>query len=121
MSKIDELKTLNILALAALAFHFITAEAWLVGVAAVLLLLAAVENPVAKMLVKLWLLFSKCLGQVTSRVLLCLIYFVFLLPIALLYRYFNRELYLYFYDRNKQTLFLDANKTYSPDSFENPW
>jgi len=121
MQKVDVLKTLNVLALAALVIHLVTDNASFVWVSAALLITAAFENPVGPQLAKHWLRFSECLGQFTTRLLLSVVYFVFLLPLALLYRLFNKELSMHFYNGNRKSLFVDADKTYTVHSFENLW
>jgi ABC-type sulfate transport system permease subunit len=121
MQWIDSLKTLNILALAALVFYFITNSAWLVWAALVILALASFDNILARVLSKGWLKFSEYLGIVMSKVVLTLVFYVFLVPVALLYRLFNKEISSHFRNKNRPSFFTAIKQPFSKKSFENPW
>jgi hypothetical protein len=121
MHWINALKTLNMLALAALVFYFITNSAWLVWVALVLLALALFDNPLARILTKGWLKFSEALSIVMSKVILTLVFYIFLVPVALLYRLFNKEISSHFRNGDKPSIFAETKQPFSKKSFENPW
>ena len=121
MHWIDALKTLNILALAALVFYFITSSAWLVWAALALLALASFDNPLARILSTGWLKFSEALSIVMSKVILTLVFYVFLVPVAVLYRLFNKEISSHFRNGDKSSLFAEIKQPFSRKSFENPW
>ena len=121
MQWLDVLKTLNILALAALIFYFVTKSAWLVWASLVLLALGSFHNPFARIITKGWLKFSESLGFVMSKVILTLVFCVFLVPIAVLYRFFNKEISSHFRNRNKPSTFTEIKRHFSKKSFENPW
>jgi len=117
----DALKTLNILALAVLIVYFFTHLHWLLWAVLFFLAVGSFENRLARNLAKGWLKFSELLGVVTSKVLLTLVFYFFLVPIALLYRLFHKEMSSHFRNRNRTSFFTEIEKPYSKKSLENPW
>lgn len=66
-----------------------------------------------------WFKLSEAIGAVTSRILLTVIFFFALVPIALLSRLFTKgDLQL---KRKKDSYYSDRNHTYLPKDFENVW
>ena len=114
------LETLAVLALAALLFHLWLDHAWLIYLAAALLALALFPNPLATLITKGWLKFSEVLGAVMSRVVMTLIFFFFLTPIALLYRLFNRAAADHFL-KKRDIYWRAAEGSFTKESFEKPW
>jgi hypothetical protein len=75
---------------------------------------------VAKAIEWCWLKLALGLGWVNSRILLSLIYFIFLLPIAWISRLFTRDPLML--KRPKvNSLFVTRNHTYSKKDLENIW
>ena len=75
--------------------------------------------PAGKLIVKGWMLLSKAIGYVMSRVLLTLIFFVFLTPIAWFYRLSTKN--ALDLKRKNGSLFKDRNHQYQASDLENPW
>ncbi len=122
MDRLETLKTLNILALAALVFSFIFGAAWLAWLAALLLLAAASDNPAGRGIAAGWLKFAAWIGHFNTRVLLFLIYWLVLTPVALVYRLFNRKAVDHFRRDPGGSLFADIPAgACSKESFEKPW
>lgn len=118
--RIDVVQTISVLALAALVCHFIWEVKWLVWLAAGLLILTLTPNPLADGIAGLWLKLSGQIGNVMSRILLSLVFFLLLTPLAVLYRFFNREMTKSFFDRTGTTTFYPA-KAPGKEEFKNPW
>lgn len=73
----------------------------------------------AKYIAWIWFKLSEGIGAVTSRVLLTLIFFFVLVPIAFLSRLFTKgDLQL---NRKKDSYFTDRNHRYESKDFENVW
>lgn len=68
-----------------------------------------------------WYKLAEGLGYVNSRVLLTLVFFVFLLPVAMLYRFFNRDMLSLKSGRTDRSLYKERNHTYSADDLKNVW
>lgn len=121
MSRIKVLETFTVLGLAAIIFYLITGNEWLVWTAGTLLLVAVFDNPAARFITKIWLGFSEVLGKVMSKLILSLVYYLFLFPIAMLNRLFSHEMTDHFYKRGKKSYFAELTKPYDKKSFESPW
>lgn len=120
MKPIDVLKTMLVLALAALIFHLIWGAAWLLWLATGLLVISLKQNPLADLIAKLWLKLSEHLGNFVSKVVLTIVFFVLLTPLAILYRLFNREMKRHFFDRTLLSTFHDVADS-EKNSYEHPW
>jgi hypothetical protein len=68
-----------------------------------------------------WYKLAEGLGYVNSRVLLTLVFFGFLLPIATLYRLFNRDMLSLKSGRTDKSLYKERNHTYSANDLKNVW
>lgn len=68
-----------------------------------------------------WYKLAEGLGYVNSRILLTLVFFGFLLPVALLYRFFNRDMLALKSGRTDKSLYKERNHTYSADDLKNVW
>ncbi len=68
-----------------------------------------------------WYKLAEGLGYVNSRILLSLVFFVFLLPVALLYRLANRNPLSLRNNRQTNSMFVERNHIYSPKDMDNIW
>jgi hypothetical protein len=68
-----------------------------------------------------WLAFSEALGNFNARLLLGVIYFIFLTPLALLYRLFNGNPVNSKADPSAATYFKRKNRLFVPADLEKPW
>ncbi len=120
MKQIDVLKTMLVLALAALIFHLLWGAAWLLWLATGLLAISLKQNPLADLIAKLWLKLSEHLGNFVSKVVLTIVFFLLLTPLAMLYRLFNRDMKRHFFDRTLPSTFHDVADS-EKNSYEHPW
>jgi len=121
MSDAETRKTLSIIALALLIGYYLFKIAVLQHIALGLLILTVFPNPVAKMLARAWLKFSEIIGHINSRILLTLTYFTVLVPVAVLYRTFNRKTVDYFAGKKLDSYFITPDKDFSREFFEKTW
>lgn len=68
-----------------------------------------------KWLLLAWSKFGMLLNRIFSPVLLGIVYFIILTPIALSYRLFNPK------KKADKSSFIDRNRIFIPNDFENPW
>lgn len=119
MNKIKTLETMLILAGALIVFNFIFELKILLYIAVGLILIGAFINPVAVFISKIWLKLSEWIGFIMSKVILTVIFFFFLLPIALLSRLFSkRDIIL---KRKNDTYYYLRNHKYDAADLRNPW
>ncbi|MEO1052120.1 MAG: SxtJ family membrane protein [Bacteroidota bacterium] len=71
------------------------------------------------LLVKLWFKLAEILGYIPSKVLLSLVFFLFLFPLAWLSRRFSKNpLQL---KNDSDSVFVERNHTYTKEDLENIW
>ena len=75
---------------------------------------------IGTLIVKIWFKISEILGWFTSKVLLSVVFFLFLLPVSILWRLFSKNP-LNLKSRNKNTIFSDRNHQYTKSDLENIW
>ena len=82
--------------------------------------ISIVIPPAAKAIEWAWLKFALAIGWVNSRILLSIIYFVFLMPIAWVARLFTKDP-LSLKAKNSGSLYTTRNHQYKKEDLENIW
>ena len=83
-------------------------------------LLGVISDSASLIIDKIWLKISYILGLIVPNILLGLIFYIFLFPIALLSRIFGNKDALNL-KNNTNTLFINKNSIFKSKSFEQPW
>jgi len=109
------------LAAVCLAAFIVFKSRWFVLAAGGLLLLSLFWEKAALFIAAGWKSFSLAIGNFNSKVLLFVIYYVFLTPVAYLFRLFNKKLVDGFMNGKRESLFKDANKNFDKGLFEKMW
>ncbi len=123
MKRLDIVQTLNILSAAFMILYVLFTRKWIFYIAATLLLLAILDKfVVSKFIAKLWVSFGKWIGEVNTKIILTLVFYLMLTPVAFLYRLFNKKEIEHF-KKNSKDSFFENLKTgnYKKSDFENPW
>ena len=103
-----------------IVLYLITGWEWTLPVALVIGLAGLFSTYLSTKIDYLWMKLSWLLSLLIPNILLCIIFFFLLLPIALLSRLFGNKDPLNL--RNKvQSTFHDSNKQFDKFSFEKPW
>jgi predicted membrane protein len=121
MSHLETLKTITVLILACLIAHLIFGAKWLLWIAILLCVGNAFESRITAAIAKYWMRLAFFLGKINSRIVLALMFFIVLTPIALLYRLFNRKAVDHFRKNNRSSYFDDVHKSYGQEDFEKLW
>lgn len=103
-----------------LVFAWIFETSWLNYVALAVGFVCVFVPAVASAVEWGWFKLAALLGYVNSRIILSVIYFVFLLPIAWMSRLFTKDPLL-LRSRKKPTLFINRNHLYTRKDLENIW
>lgn len=72
------------------------------------------------LIVYVWFKIAEILGWINSRILLSLIFFLILFPVALVSRLFSRDSLL-IKGRNKKTIYAIRNHKFTKNDLENTW
>lgn len=93
---------------------------WLLNSALIIGLISLISSTIAKWIEWAWLKLAMGLGWINSRIILSIIYFVFLLPIAWISRLFTKDP-LMLKARNADTLYVARDHEYKKEDLENIW
>ncbi|RIV24095.1 hypothetical protein DYU11_11915 [Fibrisoma montanum] len=105
-----------------LAFYFLFGRNnWFLYIALTVGALTLLVPAIARWISFGWFKLAEGLGFVNSRILLSIVFFVFLLPVALLYRAFNRNILSLRSGRSEASVFVERNHTYTANDLENIW
>ena len=83
-------------------------------------LLGVISDKASLIIHKIWFKISYILGLIVPNILLGLIFYIILFPIAILSRLFKKDDPLMLYN-NKESLFKNKIQKFKNISFENPW
>jgi hypothetical protein len=117
----SELETLGVLSVFFLILNVITHRQVFVYVALALLLVALFVKPLARIISRAWMKFAEVLGAFNSTLILSLVFFLFLTPLAVLYRMFNKNSLNLTPGQETETLFVTREHVYSKADFEKMW
>lgn len=116
----DRYKTILVIVAGLLVASLIFKSAWLLYLALGVAALSAFVPAIAQGIEWGWLKLALGLGWINSRILLTLIYFLFLLPIAWISRLFTKDPLMLKRPKTK-SLFVTRNHTYTKKDLENIW
>jgi hypothetical protein len=122
MRREKQLETILVVSTALLLFFLIFNVSWLLYSAFALSLLALISKTFSYWFTRGWLGFSEILGYVMSRLIMTLLYFLILTPIALLYRVFNKDpLQLNRNSNRTGSYYTRRSHIYTAKDLENTW
>jgi hypothetical protein len=116
----QNLRTLVVLAAGMLVLFFVFHKPWLAWISLAVLVVAAFSDWLAEKVAWLWLKLAEVLGKINSRVLLSLIFFIFLTPLALVRKIFVRNA-LDVARPTGTTLYHTRNHRYTANDLKNPF
>lgn len=116
-----DLETMATLAMAALLFSFVFHKTFLAVSAFGLLIIGLFFKKAAAGLSAAWLNFSLVIGHFNTRLLLGLVYYLFLTPLAFVFRIFNRDPLGTVWGPGAKTYFHENEHQFLPADFEKTW
>ena len=119
MNRLKHLETILVLVLALLVCYFIFHGNIWIKIAIALGAVGLFIPFLAEKIHWLWMKLAHVLGYVMSRVLLTLIFFLFLVPLAFLSKRAGKNTVQL--KRKSSSYFSDRNFTYTKESLENVW
>jgi len=119
MKKEKSLETLLVLVGALIVlFWFLDRRIFLL--VALALVLTGIFSPyLTNFFSRVWLKFSELIGSIMSKIILSLIFFAFLLPLAIFRKIFKKDSMLL--GKKKNSYYIDRDHTYSGRDLENMW
>ncbi len=116
----DRYKTILVIVTGLVVLALIFKRHWLIQSAMIIGLVSTFIPAAAKGIEWSWLKLAQGLGWINTRILLSLVYFVFLLPIAWLSRLFTKDP-LVLRNRKTASLFINRDHQYTKKDLENIW
>ena len=116
-----QLQTAAALAAVILLIGLLKHSSGLLAGVLVLLVVAALDWPPAKWVILGFDKVSHVVGQVITKVILTLVFYMFFTPLAWLFRKFNKQLVSRFFSSGKPSYYSDVNETIDPAFFERLW
>ncbi len=116
----DRYKTILVIVTGLLAIALIFELRWLMISAMIIGLVSIFSSIAARWIEWAWLKIALALGYINSRILLSVIYFIFLMPLAWISRLFTKDP-LVLRKRKTASLFIERNHLYTKKDLENIW
>ncbi|MCS6807666.1 MAG: SxtJ family membrane protein [Bacteroidota bacterium] len=119
-----ELRTLIVLSAGVLVLYFVFHKVWLLWVVLAILLIGAFARRLAFKLAWIWMRIAEFLGMINSRILLSLVFFLILVPLALVRRMVMRRDVLKIRRLScvqEVSLYHTRNHQYEARDLRNPW
>lgn len=116
-----DLETITVLAAASLVFYYIFKKDGFILAALVLLFTGLFFKSAAAGVSSLWLRFAELLGAFNTRLILGLVYFLVLTPIAVAFRLFTRKHANSPRQASDKSYFTVREHTFSPADLEKMW
>ena len=85
-SELDRMKALLTMVTGFLVLYFIFQQVWLLYIAAAVGVLSLLIPAIGKVIVLAWFKLAMLLGWINSRILLGIVFYLFLFPIALIFK-----------------------------------
>lgn len=118
--KSETTKTVLTITIGFLVIYLITKWKWTISVSLIIGLMGILSSYLSKKIDFFWIKLTWLLSVIVPNILLSVIFFLFLLPIAILSRIFGRKDPLSL-KNTANSLFKNSNKKFDKDSFEKPW
>lgn len=112
-------KTLIVIAIGFAIIFLVLKIKWAILVTALVGIVGFASPVIGRIIEKYWLLLAKFMGIITSSILLFLIYFLILSPLAWLSRLGKKDPLML--TRKEGSLFVDVHKNFPMESFKKTW
>lgn len=118
-SKEDNLKSILVIVLGFLVLYLIFNKDWMLYISAGVGIGSLLFGWFEKAVLWLWFKLAHVLGWINTRILLSIVFYVFLFPFGLLYRLTTKNpLQL---KKVKNSVFVERNHKYTKEDIENIW
>ena len=116
----NPVKTVLIISLGFGIIFFFLNFRWALNTALIIGLLGIISDRISKLIDFLWMKLAKVLSFIVPNILLSVIFYLFLFPLAILSRVFSNKSTLML-KNNKNSLWVDKNTSMDKVSFEKMW
>ncbi len=119
-TKNNPVKTVLIISVGFGIIFFLFDLKWALNTSLIVGVLGVISNNVCKAIDFLWMRLAKILSLIVPNILLSIIFYLLLFPIAILSKIFNAK-YTLQLKNNSETVWLNKNTEFDKASFEKMW
>lgn len=116
----EKVKAQLVIVTGLVVLYFVFKSPWWLYAAAAVGLLSIAVPVVGDLIVKAWFKVAEILGNINGKIILSVMFFVFLWPIALLYRLSSKNP-LTIKRTNDSSFYTERNHQYTKDDLEQTW
>lgn len=111
--------TMLVISTGFIVIYFIFKADWALYVSLAVGLTGIISGFLSRMIEILWMKLAKVLSYIVPSILLSLVFYLILFPVALLWRLFTKDPLML--KSNYKSFFIDINKDFEKKSFEKIW
>ncbi|GAB3167979.1 hypothetical protein [Telluribacter humicola] len=121
MTEADKAKAQLVIVTGLVVLYFIFDASFLLYAAGIIGVLCIAIPVVGDLIVKGWYKIAEVLGAINGRILLSIVFFIILFPVALLSRIGKKKNPLALKRENESSVFANRNHRYTAKDMENVW
>jgi len=120
MKKINSKEVILTIVVGFLILFYFLKYNFLINCALIISILGLISNKLADLISSTWMKFAEIMGKIMNPVILSIVFFLFLTPLAFLMRIFKKIDALKL-NKISSTLYDERNHTYQAKDLENTW
>ncbi|GAA4408725.1 hypothetical protein GCM10023187_31070 [Nibrella viscosa] len=120
MNTTEKVKAQLVIVTGLLVLYFVFKSVWLLYAAVAVGVVSLAIPVIGDFLVRMWFKLAEVLGAVNGKIILSLLFYVFLFPIAVLYRLSTKNP-LAVKRSAEKSMYAERNHTYTKDDLEHTW
>jgi hypothetical protein len=121
MKREESLSVVAFIALFFILLFFVFNNNIFIYISLLFLFFVAFPFQITDFIAKYWINIGKFIGNINSKIILFLTFFIFITPIAILFRLFNKKAVDGFKKENTDSMFVSTNRDFDKKSFEKPF
>lgn len=122
MKREQTLETVLVIAAGLLVVYFFAGYHYIPFIVFALIVIGVFVKPVANLIAEYWMKLAHILGTISSTVLLSLVFFLVLTPVAWFNKRISKDSMALKRNKTRTTMYFNRNAhLYSRKDFENPW
>ena len=121
MEKYKNLEAILVISTGFLILYLLFGRQWMLYTALTVSVLSLISPTISRWINQLWFKLALALGWVNSRILLSLVFFIFLMPVAFLQRLISGDKLQLNKKKEGESYYVDRDYQYEKKDLENVW
>tara|TARA_B100000989_G_C19383282_1_gene402539 strand:+ start:346 stop:714 length:369 start_codon:yes stop_codon:yes gene_type:complete len=118
--KSNPLKTLLTICIGFLIVYLITKNDWFILISIIIGVLGLLSKDISSFIEKIWFKIAEILSYIIPNIILTLIFYFFLFPVAIMQKIFGKSKNIRL-NKNLDSTFVTKNQKFNKQSLLNPW